>query len=496
MTDDALFRQWLEVNSHVRHWERLLSERMTTTMWVLTACIGATVMLVAIQGLEFAANRRLAAVSMAFAAVPATVGYFLVVGARRQLQHHRQVRYDLETRATFGWTHLAPDCLHQVTALAAIVLSVWALVAGACWLLYLPQSYFEREGGVQRTRMTIDGLPALVESADRLAQSFALLSGASGLVVVKGLDELTQSVNRLSEVQGREPSAPSSVSVEGLAALTDAIGRLVDRPASIRQPLQLSDPGSDSVKPEKFAFEAVAENATSTTDRVVAGGAVFVAMVGMIGAMFMRAPAGIKAIVATTSLALGITGTLPLTFKGEINLKGELSCGSGGCIRVERGGSILRELAPTPSFGIGASESTSQIGACVDDDKNAEAWANWREKIVKEWNERTDPKPTDIVLLRGSADPRPLTGPLRQRYETNGGLALARAEHVAGLLEKYTAKEVRAEHRLDRTRVLALAAGPAGTGAPSEAASGLQGCADLTRQDQRRVRVWILEAAR
>jgi hypothetical protein len=247
-------------------------------------------------------------------------------------------------------------------------------------------------------------------------------------------------------------------------------------------------------------FDAVAErtDGVATTVAIVS---VAVAAIGLLVAWLLPLPVPIKSVVAGGSLALAISGSLPLAFKGEVNLKGQFTCGAGGCLKIERVGAaqVLAAMAPTPSFDIGSPTAGAKVRGCIAQrlGNDAQAWSEWRAAFRRDWLGRKDASAHDVVLLSGSADRQPLSAELRMRHESNSGLALARAEHVAEMLrQELGAAELPPLHRLNANRILIVATGPAGTGAPPAESTAASPCDDQARANQRRVSVWLQAARR
>lgn len=446
MSDDKLFEQWQEANAHIRHWERLLFENARAAIGAITASIGVAGLVASFRGVDSIGQRLIVAALLLLAALLAALSYRQTQSGQRNLSRHFSLRAQLGEQGKFALGDDEHDTWrerrsHRLVARGFFGVGVLCVISAYAVLL-LPQWFPVRTDAQAPMRVAVDGFSGLTESADRMARA----------------------MNRLAD--GLHSVGPASSS-----PFVNHVG--------------------DSPPPERLPFDAVAKESNSTTSLVVAGLSMALALAGVFAAFRIASPT-IRAIVVTSSLALGIAGTLPLSFKGEVNLKGDFSCGSGGCIRVQQAGSVITALRSTPSFDIGAWNAESVVGCVGPQYANGDAaWDKWRASFKQRWLERKDPKATDVVLLWGSADPQRLSGPLRQRHETNGGLALARAEYVASLLQEVTGGMPRPQDRLDATRIMTLAAGPAGTGGAPKVATGRSPCDDEARAQQRRVSVWI-----
>jgi hypothetical protein len=478
MTSDNLLGQWQEVNTRIRHCERLHFENARAAMAVITAFICAAALLLSLRGLDSTGQRSTVAALLFLASLLAILGCSQVLGAGRDLLHHLSMRSRLGGQAELI-VGVDDDDLQRRRRSHRLSASMFVGIGALCYLganavLLLPQSLFVRTTAHEPMRVAVEGFSELTASGNRMARALDQAQSprrpASGPLSIEGLAELTGSMHRLAD--GLLPLGSASSSPRA----SDAAGI----------PTQ-----------ERMPFEAVAKESNSPATLYLAAISMVFAVAGVLVATLRISSPSTRAIVATSSLALGVTGTLPLSFKGEVNLKGDFSCGSGGCIRVQHVGSVFTALLPTPSFDIGAWNADAVAG-CVGlrYANDAAAWAQWRASFKQQWLERKDPRATDVVLLRGSADPQRLSGPLRQRHETNGGLALARAEYVAGLLREDTSGLPRPQDRLDPTRILTIAAGPAGTGGAAPAAAGRPPCDDVISAQQRSVSVWIHGAAR
>ncbi len=502
MSGGNLLGQWQEVNTRIRHSERLLFENARAAVAMITASIVAAGLALSFRGFDFFSQRYTVAALLLLAFILAVLGWGQLRSARRDLSHHFSVRTRLGGQAGLAVGVDDDDMRrgrwsHRLSASAFIGIGTLCLV-GACALLLLPQSRFVRMAAQEPMRVAVDGFSDLTASGDRMARALDRPQIAPPSLVAEELAGLTRAVKQLLAAQRPQRSASGPLTIEGLAKLTGSVNRLADGlhsvgPAS-SSPMPINVAGGPPQ--ERMPFDAIAKESNSATSLVVAGISLLLAVAGVLAAAFRMISPTARAVVATSSLALGVTGTLPLSFKGEVNLKGDFSCGSGGCIRVQQVSSVITALSPTPSFDIGAWNADSVVGCVGPRHANDAAWAKWRASFKQTWLERKDPRATDVVLLRGSADPQRLSGPLRQRHETNGGLALARAEYVAGLLREDTEGLPRPQDRLDPTRILTLAAGPAGTGGATPAAAGRLPCDDLIRAQQRTVSVWIQGAPR
>lgn len=434
MDDEPLrFEESKELNEQIRHWERLLFDNARTTIVAMVGAISAAG-LVAVLGGGVTAGRAayLAAALLSLAALLGLLGSWQASSTRKYLLGFYGRRGDL----TVGWKPTHGSGMTVPLLIAVLALVSYLCVAGAVALLYLQQG---QPGGAAQTNPTA--------------------------VTLQGLDELTRAVDRLAD---RLPAAlPPPPAASGAAsAVTEWL------------PLRLRDERSEWGVAHTLAAVSVG-----------------LAALGLVVAWLAPWALPRKMVLATGSLALAIGGTLPLSFKGEVNLKADFSCGPGGCLRIERGspGHLLTAREATPSFDVGSAERAAKRHVCIKSPQdNDAAWGAWLEGFKKEWLARPNPSAHDLVLLSGSADRQALSPALRSRHESNAGLALARAEHVAGLLlQQLGGAEQAAPHRLDARRILVMAAGPAGTGAPpAAAASGVAACADPALAAQRRVSVW------
>jgi hypothetical protein len=478
MSDTDLFGQRQEVNTRIRHCERLHFENARAAFALITASVIAAGLALSIRGIDSIGQRSTVAAMLLLASLLAILGYCQVQSLQRDLLHHFSVRARLGEQAASAVGDDDADTPrgrwpNRLTATALLIVGSLCFY-GAFAVSMLPQSHFVSTAAPEPMRVAVEGFSDLTASGDRLARA-------------------------LDQAHSPQRSASGPHTIEGLAELTGSMNRLADGLQLLR-PAPSSPPASDvagSPPQERMPFEAVAKESNSPTALYVAAISSVLALLGVLVAAFRISSPATRAVVATSSLALGITGTLPLSFKGEVNLKGDFRCGAGGCIRVQQVSSVITMQSASPSFDIGASSAGKVFGCVGPRHSNDDAaWAGWRASFKQVWLERKDPRSTDIVLLRGSADSQRLSGALRQRHESNSGLALARAEYVAGLLLEDTQASPRAQDRLDPTRILTLAAGPAGTGSATQAATVRQLCDDEIGAQQRRVSVWIQGAPR
>lgn len=198
------------------------------------------------------------------------------------------------------------------------------------------------------------------------------------------------------------------------------------------------------------------------------------------------------------AMAISATaGGVSFKLADKVSIERLLDCGDKACLSVQLGRGAapigLRALAPSPPFAVGAGRVDSSGSGCRGTYNSAEAWKQWQRGWLEEWISRRQPSTADVVVLIGSADRQALGAALQRDYESNAGLAHARAEAVRERLLAATAALPDERHRLKAQRVLLLTRGPAHTGGPLRSRS--PACDDEGLREDRKVQVW-LHAAR
>jgi hypothetical protein len=148
------------------------------------------------------------------------------------------------------------------------------------------------------------------------------------------------------------------------------------------------------------------------------------------------------------------------------------------------------QLLASPAFPSGSASFEEPIEGCPAFAEVSPRLDAWKSQIVSAWKQRKRPSPLDTLMLVGSTDRTPLSPALRRRYESNAGLARARAEAVAQLLMAATDGEA-AAHRITRERVMIQIVGPAHTPQQPLPRRPADTCSDPALSADRAVRVWI-----
>ena len=149
----------------------------------------------------------------------------------------------------------------------------------------------------------------------------------------------------------------------------------------------------------------------------------------------------------------------------------------------------IHSFGESPSFDIGTAE-TDKKTVCIDAQKNIEKeWDDWLARLSEDWIIIS--KPSDTLIIVGSADRQPLRGALAQQFGSNEGLARARAETVKHkLIDNIKIYMKNKDNVPGESNIIVLTTGPEKTpDVTSRAPQGKQGCDDLA--GDRKVRLWI-----
>jgi hypothetical protein len=147
-------------------------------------------------------------------------------------------------------------------------------------------------------------------------------------------------------------------------------------------------------------------------------------------------------------------------------------------------------LKPSPAFPVGSAKFDEAVKGCAAPAETVAAAKSWLNDVVKEWKNREHPSDSDWIVVVGATDRLPLDDRLRQRFDSNMGLARARAEEIAAMLESAT-KHDSPEHRLTDSRAKVETVGPAYTPASQPIVPAARVCLDRELSEDRRVRIWM-----
>jgi hypothetical protein len=174
-----------------------------------------------------------------------------------------------------------------------------------------------------------------------------------------------------------------------------------------------------------------------------------------------------------------------------MNIKSLFTC-EKGCLQFGMTSSSpkgLVALPSSPSFDVGSAKNAEKTVGCVNPIDSRDQWEKWLTILKNNWVKRDNPAETDTLLIVGSADRQRLNEAFNTRFDSNVGLARARAETVKHLiLEKINAEKLSiAEGRLRDEQILVLTTGPANT----PIIANKFNCSDQALEDDRRVRLWM-----
>lgn len=223
-------------------------------------------------------------------------------------------------------------------------------------------------------------------------------------------------------------------------------------------------------------------------------GASFLALVGLLSTHSLNQTWG-KATAISLITTIGLTGSLGFTLIGKLDIKSLFHCDN--CALVARRGTqgALRPLDASPGFDVGSFAIGERTRGCVDADIAKVAWRDWLAARARDWIRRPSASASDTLLIIGSADRQALRGPLASRFDSNAGLARARADAVKhALMDAINRESGNALHRLSDSRVLVLSEGPAHTPELHRGGPGGAACDPLLAED-RRIQVWISAGA-
>jgi hypothetical protein len=159
---------------------------------------------------------------------------------------------------------------------------------------------------------------------------------------------------------------------------------------------------------------------------------------------------------------------------GEIKFDGHLKMENKLDIPISIGHGrafAMWNMQPSPSFDIGSTELGRQTSGCGAALAGNNGWNDWVDGFVREWKGRAKKSSEDRLMLTGTADRLPLEGKLRRQYDSNMGIARARANAVALKLIEAT-RTLDAADRLSDSRISIQTVGPAQTSAKPDEGDG------------------------
>lgn len=178
-------------------------------------------------------------------------------------------------------------------------------------------------------------------------------------------------------------------------------------------------------------------------------------------------PARVGVLLALAASSV-VSTKLGITLNGKVELKSLFSCEHCLSATITKTSTFssggLRQIGRSPSFDIGTAEIGETTTKCVAIHPKEFEWADWLNAMKRDWLKRANPSEYDVILIVGAADRQHLRGELADQFDSNVGLAKARAEAVKALLiQLINAEAAEGRDALNDQRVIALTDGPKNT---------------------------------
>lgn len=197
---------------------------------------------------------------------------------------------------------------------------------------------------------------------------------------------------------------------------------------------------------------------------------------------------------------LGISTVLSFFLARELQLNNHFEIGHlfqcENCgLKLEFGGSLMaiRPFEASPSFDVGTEEIAKPTIGCLENQYKTK-WNSWFSDRATDWLQRANPTDFDLIILVGSSDRQHLNDSLAKKFDSNDGLARARAENVKlRLINEINDRDP--SNSITESRFMIFSNGPKNTSSDSKNVSKTKSNCDLNLADDRKVRIWFISAA-